>query len=264
METRNHNILYTCITKQQYVQEFFWQDHSLTMILSGESHNIHNNENSIARIGNIGLIRKNQIFKSIKKNAPDGTPYESVCILFNEEILRKYSAENEIYSTTPYRGNQWIDLTNSDFLNGFFQSLLPYFKQPERLSKKRIDLKTVEAIELLLEHNPALKDFLFDFKEPFKINLEAFMLSHFTYNISMEKFAKLTGRSLSTFKRDFKKVFQATPERWLKEKRLNKAHFLLSEKNQKPSAVYFLVGFENFAHFSSSFKERFGFNASEV
>ena len=90
------------------------------------------------------------------------------------------------------------------------------------------------------------------------------MKSHFTYNVPIKQFAKLTGRSISTFKRDFKKTFSQTPEKWLKDMRLDKAHFLISEKKQKPSEVYLQVGFENFSHFSTSFKERFGYNASTV
>ena len=51
---------------------------------------------------------------------------------------------------------------------------------------------------------------LFDFNEPFKIDLEAYMNMNYTFNVPMEKFAKLTGRSLATFKRDFKKIFNAS------------------------------------------------------
>jgi NAD(P)-dependent dehydrogenase (short-subunit alcohol dehydrogenase family) len=36
---------------------------------------------------------------------------------------------------------------------------------------------------------------------------------HFSYNIPLTQFAKLTGRSLSTFKQDFVKIFNTTPEK---------------------------------------------------
>ncbi len=53
------------------------------------------------------------------------------------------------------------------------------------------------------------------------------------FNMPMEKFGYLTGRSLTTFKRDFKKTFQTTPQKWLLQKRLQLAHFQLSEKESK-------------------------------
>ncbi len=40
------------------------------------------------------------------------------------------------------------------------------------------------------------------------------------FNMSLEKFGYLTGRSLTTFKRDFFKTFKTTPQRWLTQKRL--------------------------------------------
>src|SRR5690606_33853711 len=178
--------------------------------------------------------------------------------------LRKYGAENDIAVSLPYTGKTMLKLNQNRFIAGFFDSLLPYFEQPGQLTKRLSELKTKEAIELLLAYDPRLKDLLFDFSEPFKIDLEAFMNNHFTYNVPIKQFAKLTGRSISTFKRDFRKTFSQTPAKWLKDMRLDKAHFLISEKKQKPSEVYLQVGFDNFSHFSASFKERFGYNASIV
>ncbi len=62
------------------------------------------------------------------------------------------------------------------------------------------ELKTKEAIELILEVNEEYKSFLFDFTEPFKIDLEMYMKKNFTFDIPLKEFARLSGRSLSTFK----------------------------------------------------------------
>jgi AraC-like DNA-binding protein len=68
----------------------------------------------------------------------------------------------------------------------------------------------------------------------------------FPFNVPIEKFAQLTGRSLAGFKRDFQKIFNMSPRHWLQEKR------------KKPSAIYLDLGFESLSHFSASFKKRFG------
>ncbi len=75
----------------------------------------------------------------------------------------------------------------------------------------------------------------------------------------MEKFGYLTGRSLTTFKRDFKKAFNTTPQRWLTQKRLELAHYRVAEKKMKPVDVYLEVGFEDLSHFSFAFKKHFGY-----
>ncbi|MFZ4263492.1 helix-turn-helix domain-containing protein [Sphingobacterium sp. HJSM2_6] len=165
---------------------------------------------------------------------------------------------------TQYSGSQVINLSPNSFLEAFFQSLLPYYENPEVLNEAITTLKIREAIELLLQRGSNTKNWLFDFSEPFKIDLESFMLQNYVYHVSLKEFARLSGRSISTFKRDFKKIFDTTPEKWIREQRLQKAHYLIKEKKQKPIDIYLQVGFENLSHFSTTFKEYFGFTPSSV
>ena len=83
------------------------------------------------------------------------------------------------------------------------------------------------------------------------------------FNMPLEQFGYLTGRSLTTFKRDFKKAFSISPQRWLTEKRLELAHYELTQKKRKASDVYLEAGFENLSHFSFAFKKRYGFAPSQ-
>ena len=84
------------------------------------------------------------------------------------------------------------------------------------------------------------------------------------FNLPLEKFGYLTGRSLTTFKRDFSKVFRLTPQRWLTQKRLELAHYMLIEKKKKPIDVCYEVGFENLSHFSYAFKKHFGYSPTDL
>ena len=83
------------------------------------------------------------------------------------------------------------------------------------------------------------------------------MEANFRYNLSLEDYAKLCHRSLSSFKRDFQNHFQEAPGRWLLRKRLDYAASLLHNSNMNVSEVAFESGFENVSHFSRAFKERF-------
>lgn len=117
---------------------------------------------------------------------------------------------------------------------------------------------------MLLHVTPALQDVLFDFAEPGKIDLAAFMEKNFHFNVTLSRFAYLTGRSLATFKRDFARLFRQSPSRWLVQRRLREAHFLLREKAQTPAQVYLEVGFENLSHFSFAFKKAYGLAPSRL
>lgn len=89
------------------------------------------------------------------------------------------------------------------------------------------------------------------------IDLETVMSENFLYNLKVEEFAKLSGRSLSAFKRDFKNTFNSTPSRWIKSKRLEHARALLSESNLNINQICYDCGYINSSHFIKSFKEKY-------
>lgn len=90
-----------------------------------------------------------------------------------------------------------------------------------------------------------------------KINLADFMEKNYRCDMSMSEFARASGRSLSTFKRDFKQMSTLSPERWLTDRRLRAAYELL-KRGRRVSDACFDVGFKNVSHFSAIFKKKFG------
>ncbi len=208
--------------------------------------------------GEMMLVRKNQLGE-ITKAPLDSQGYQTIVIRLKEDLLRKIALEEQIVIDKKYAGPSNLLIPVNDFLHAFFQSLLPYVRHPERKITTEVGmLKVKEAVYLLLDVMPGLREFLFDFSEPYKMDLEKFMLSNFHYNIPLEQFARLAGRSLAGFKRDFQKIFGMAPRQWLLERRLSEARFLIEKKNKKASAIYLDLGFESLSHFSHSFKKKFG------
>jgi AraC family transcriptional regulator, exoenzyme S synthesis regulatory protein ExsA len=145
------------------------------------------------------------------------------------------------------------------------RSLLAYETILKRIgTDELLFVKQKEAILLLLQLVPSFKNVLFDFSEPGKIDLEGFMERNYHYNVQMQRFAYLTGRSLATFKRDFEKSFGKPPSRWLKERRLEEAYYLIKEQRKTPSDVYLDLGFEDLSHFSFVFKKKYGIPPSKL
>jgi len=105
---------------------------------------------------------------------------------------------------------------------------------------------------------------LANFEKPGKIDLIRFMEKNYMFNVTMEKFGYLTGRSLTTFKRDFQNAFKSTPQRWLTKKRLELVHYQFTEKKKSPVEVYYEVGFENLSHFSYALKKQFGYTPTSL
>lgn len=264
MDSKQKAILYSCYYKEKFEKEQLADEHALTFVQSGTIQFTTPDGIKVFKGGEIIFIRRNQLLKSEKIPDLYGNPVKSVTIFLTQEALRAYAVETNTAQQPLYSGNKILRLSPNVFLEAFFQSLIPYYDTPEALNEPITVLKTREAIELLLQTGNFAKSLLFDFSEPFKIDLEAFMLQNFEYNVSLKEFARLSGRSISTFKRDFQKLFNSTPEKWIREQRLEKAHYLIKEKKQKPSDIYLKVGFENLSHFTTAFKDYFGVTPSSV
>ena len=82
-------------------------------------------------------------------------------------------------------------------------------------------------------------------------------------DICMEEMANYTGRSLSTFKRDFRKCSTLSPREWLIQRRLEAARELIRKGGRKVSEICFEVGFKNLSHFSKAYKATYGIPPTE-
>lgn len=214
--------------------------------------------------GNLFFCRRNQLVKYVKEPPEDGE-YRSVSIFFDQDTLREISIKYGYSSSKKVATTAYLKLDGSSMLANYMSSLREYEdlfnQQPDSPLYK---IKQEEAILLLLKLYPELADVLFDFSEPGKIDLEAFMQKNYHFNVDINRFAYLTGRSLSGFKRDFEKVFSISPGRWLLKRRLQEAYYLIKEKKQAVSDVYIDLGFEDLSHFSFAFKKQYGVAPSQV
>ena len=86
---------------------------------------------------------------------------------------------------------------------------------------------------------------------------------HLTEPVSVEDMAYLSGRSLSSFKRDFHDVYNMPPARWIREQRLDRARQMLASSTMSVAEVCYTLGFENPTHFSRIYKQRFGHPPSD-
>ncbi|KQM73030.1 AraC family transcriptional regulator [Pedobacter sp. Leaf216] len=251
-------IFYSYLSTERKEKVCFWNHHTLVLQVSGQLVLETSGQNISIRGGEVLLIGKNQLGTLTKTPLPGGN-YETIVISLQENLLRKIVLEEKLEADHKYIGPPNILIPTNEFLQGYFQSIVPYARSSgDSMTDEMGILKVKEGIKLLLLALPTLRNFLFDFSEPYKIDLEKFMLSNYHFNVPIERFAQLTGRSLAGFKRDFLKTFGAPPRHWLQDKRLNEAKHLIETKHQKPSSVYLDLGFESLSHFSHSFKKKFG------
>lgn len=156
------------------------------------------------------------------------------------------------------------NLKNNAILNGLYSSLMTYLSENQIPDKHLMFLKTKEALMGIFRSDPKHLSLFYEFSKPVKAELIEFMSHHSLSNLSLQELAKLSGRSLSTFNRDFKKVFKISPHNWLLKKRLQKAREILLTTDKKSSEIYLELGFKDLAHFSRAFKKEFNVSPSKL
>jgi len=255
------NIFITCTEGKYHSNQLVMQKNTLIRMLSGEMRIISPDSTLVVGAGDTLFFPRLELAK-VMKLPKDGRPYKSVAIYFTPESVQHYFARHHLKLSNDSRKPGISLLDPHPLLESLFNSLLPYFDLKNELPEGIAEGKVDEAISILKEIDARLFDALAHFEKPGKINLTEFMEKNFMFNMPMDQFGYLTGRSLTTFKRDFKKAFYTTPQKWLTQKRLELAHHQLTAQKRKAADIYLEVGFENLSHFSYAFKKQFGYPPS--
>lgn len=245
-----------------FKSDLMFDDHMLVWFISGETKIIQAESTFSFKTGDIFLIPRNELATII--NYPkNGLPHKTVVMHLSTERLKKFYEKTEHNKKT--RPQQKIyRFNNHPLLESCLASLIPYFDVESEFPESLATLKIEEAINILRLIDPSIDGVLANFDVPGKIDLIDFMQRNFMFNMSLEKLGYLTGRSLSTFNRDFKKLFHTTPQKWLTDKRLELAYYHLVEKKKKPTEIYLEVGFEDLSHFSFIFKKKYGVSPNRL
>lgn len=266
MEYPNANvkgrIFVSCKKEKHYSRELILDQHALVYVLEGILELSYADQVHRFQPGITLLIPRNQLGRMVKLPV-NGEPFRSISVLFPEQLLRKhYASRPENPAEGKWKGH--LALEKHPLLESLFNSLIPYFEMHEELPPNLAEIKISECLTVLDNCAPHVQKLLNVFHEPGKVDLADFMDQHFLYNLPLEKFGYLTGRSLTTFKKDFQKVFKTTPGRWLTQKRLEFAHYQIAVRKRKPMDIFADAGFENLSHFSFAFKKQFGYSPTSI
>lgn len=236
-------------------------EHTLIYLCSGELIIEQDGHKKMLHEGECAFIRRDYGLK-LTKLVKNGKPYHSVMLKFSLGFLRGFyrTMDRQLLPRYEKRSHDSLYRLPADRpdIQELFKSVLALFDAKEKPSEKQLRLKMVEGLSVVLNTDKSLYASLFDFILPWKINIPDFMEQHYKHNLSVREMAHYTSRSLSTFKRDFKKCSDMTPERWVVVRKLKAANKLLRTSQRMVSEICRSVGFKNLSHFSKAYKEVYG------
>ena len=215
------------------------------------------------------LVKEDQsIF--VRKGAFKNQQYfeEGFCVLMffmKDSFIKRCIEEDIMAENIPLKQithpNFVYRLNVSDSLKALYHSFFSYLRQEHKLSQKILELKFREMIlNICSSHeNTEIKDvFNTIARNVDNGSIQQIMEEQYPYNLKVDEYARLCGKSTSSFKRDFKKIYKATPGKWLMRKRLDLASNLILNTDSTIQEVCYDCGFESDSHFIRSFKNHFG------
>lgn len=260
---RFSNIVLSCISEKGLDCKFdSVHEHTLMYVISGDMVVEDRDGQHHVKPGECAFIRRNKQAVMHKRSLSDGTPYKSVAIAFPRKYLMEFfnGMDKKNLPSNAHRNNAAIvALPSTVEFSSLFASITPFFKSNVVPDDTWIKMKLREALYAMLKADKNLYASLFDFTEPWKIDILDYLNENYMYELSLSDIAHYTGRSLATLKRDFKKVSNLTPQKWITTKRLEKARELLRSGTDKVQDVMVDVGFNNLSHFSRIYKETYGY-----
>lgn len=185
--------------------------------------------------------------------------WDGIAIFFYPEVLHEiYKYQLPSFLSDPVEVVPG-KVVGGELLDKFVQGLFIYFENPELMDEELALLKMKELILILLKtyQQQDARQFIASLFRPDRIRFTEAVERNICSNITIEQMAFICHKSLSSFKREFKKVYQQSPAKYIKEKRLERAAQLLQSSTDSIAHIAYDVGFQDVTTFSASFRERF-------
>ncbi|MBI3195638.1 MAG: helix-turn-helix transcriptional regulator [Ignavibacteriae bacterium] len=231
-------------------------------------HIIEGEYNSISEIKQLRIPAKESVlmkcgnYLSQMFTSATSKRYEAIAVHFHPDILKRiYDKELPKFLQESKRNpmnNGMGKIKSTPLLQKYIEGILFYFENPTLVNEELLILKLKELILLLNQTKdaPVVQQILSELFSPTVYTFRKIINSHLFSNISITELAQLTNLSVSSFKREFSKIFNDSPARYIKNKKIEKATELLLSTDQRISDIAYNCGFNDVAHFSKSFKEK--------
>ncbi|MCM3601008.1 AraC family transcriptional regulator [Robertmurraya korlensis] len=256
-------VIESCLPTKKTEGRMFLEDHMLLFVLKGRYLLKFGNQSYLVKDREMLLIHKSIVVSYEKfgdERADDLLDY--MMFFLKDELLNEFIKMTNLQSSFPSTVIPISVYPMNERLTGYIESLKPILKESNRIQEGLVRLK---LLELLYDVADTDEKFLYQFlhlRHNERKSISQVVEENIYNPVSIDDLAYLSGRSLSTFKREFKEIYNSPPLKWIRNRRLDKARELLLHTPFSITEICFSTGFENVAHFSRVFKERFGVSPS--
>lgn len=239
-------------------------------VLSGEKHFINAEDRTICRKGDLFFM---PIGNHHVENIVSGDTgyYEQIDLAFCSDQLSKalipldlsltrnkecrdyvYSAAPTVHHAEPITRGVFEAINQHYNLGGFNDSA-----QAEMINLTNL-------LHTILEHEPeSVKCCIINSIDHEQAEFEKVIFNNIFADKRIEQLAQEAHRSLTSFKKEFRRLFGDSPHRWYLQQRMNCAKMMLATTDDSISHISTLCTFNNTSHFIKLYKCYFGMTPAQ-
>ena len=248
------SVIFKKVNTADTQNERYLSSHALTLVLEG-SLQVQDKYGTVTVVPKNHLVFLPKGLYTITDLLPKKKDFEALVFFFDEEITNEFLSSFENPNSTIEKGNLRIPYTEN--LELFVQTMLSMYRGRNQHQFTKPKLLEFLHLIALTQQGDKFISILFAIKNRERRNIKKFMEANFEKPLDVEDYAYLTGRSISTFRRDFKARYGVAPKKWLIDQRLAKASELLKKSSQSISEIALKSGYENTPHFIKAFQQKF-------
>ncbi len=200
--------------------------------------------------------------------AEKNSHFEQVIFYFTAEELKRIVTTFSItynmnitneHSCSQCRKSSSITLKSPQYLRNFFNNVLTYLYEEDFVHDNTAEsIKLTELIYLILSHEDCcIKNKVIGCIDTEKTTFEQIIYANTFNDISIDDLAGLCNRSLTSFKKEFKRIFDIPPHQWFLRQRLNFSRLLLISTSKSVAEIGSECSFPNTSHFIKLFKRSY-------
>ncbi|MDI1321220.1 MAG: AraC family transcriptional regulator [Algoriphagus sp.] len=237
----------------------FLEDNLLVFVLNGFLNIRHGSLEYLVEKNEMAFLRKGRLVEifSTPDTSDEILMYEFILISLKPDLVKEFMKLAELRLTSLNESQTFINGFIDPRLLGCINSIKYFLFSDEKIGENLIRLKILELLFYIADREQMILEQVLDLREQFRTNITAIVEDNIMNTISLNELAGLSGRSLSSFRRDFLAIYNMSPSKWIREKRLEKASEFLQSTTMTITDICYTLGFENIAHFSRLFKSHF-------
>lgn len=191
--------------------------------------------------------------------------YYCKLLFFSDRKLKEFLQKTEVPKNEKTTTPACFIIENDAYLHAYLNSLSTITNGPSNIQEQLLSVKFEELLVYLMgKYGHDFGSYLHALVARETSSFRTILENNVNSNLSLEDIAFLCHMSLSTFKRKFRREYDVSPGKWLRDRRLERARVILAKGKLTSSDIYMKFGYNNLSNFSAAFKQKFGKNPRDI